>query len=757
MARRWIDCKTAVRRRRLITLSLLFGLWAGVGPAASRARAQEVRAGRGSYTLTAPAGMKLPPRKIYATPDVTGKMPTNDWWSSLAWEPFSSNHFAHPLAMRACKGGLRVSYPGPQIHATAKHVMASFRNELTLGHSSVAEFPDARVDGFDDWFVHVLQADGRRTMRTSYGHGSPFIYATYAGGGAEIRFDHKPAVWAGGAKTPALGVTVSGTHYGLFGPAGSTWSGLDGRTFVNTPNGKTYFSLAVLPDNRPPTLELFKRYAHSHVTATRVAWRYVPARGAVETTFSFTTKAREGSQSGTLFALYPHQWRTVTSSTKFLPHAYASVRGPMKLGAGSGFATVMRFGGVLPALPDAGKYDRARMAKYLADAAATRAKDPADTYWQGKAMGSLANLIPVARHAGKKDLAAQLRKTLRSRLENWLTAPGAQRKSERYFHYDKLWGTLIGQRPSYGSADQLNDHHFHYGYFIRAAAEIARTDKAWAADDAWGAMIKLLIRDVCSGRTAERLFPRLRCFDPYAGHSWASGHAKFGDGNNQESCSEAMNCWTGIILWGQATGDDKLRDLGIYLYATELTAINAYWFDVEGNLLPKGYDQTCAALVWGGKLDYATWFSGEPEHVHGIILLPIQSGSLYLGLYPQYVRRNLAGLAKLRGGYRWKHWHETLWMYEALADADKAMARFQAEPTKIPPRLRPHAYHWIATLQTLGHVDRTVTADCPIAMAFIKNAKRTYVACNMTDKPVTVRFSDGTTLPAPPGRFATKP
>jgi len=27
----------------------------------------------------------------------------------------------------------------------------------------------------------------------------------------------------------------------------------------------------------------------------------------------------------------------------------------------------------------------------------------------------------------------------------------------------------------------------------------------------------------------------------------------------------------------------------------------------------------------------------------------------------------------------------------------------------------------------------------------------------MTAKPTTVRFSDGTTLPAPPGRFVTKP
>ena len=60
------------------------------------------------------------------------------------------------------------------------------------------------------------------------------------------------------------------------------------------------------------------------------------------------------------------------------------------------------------------------------------------------------------------------------------------------------WGTLIGYPASYGSDVELNDHHFHYGYFIRAAAEVARRDPAWAEDENWGGMVKLLIRDIAS-------------------------------------------------------------------------------------------------------------------------------------------------------------------------------------------------------------------------------------------------------------------
>ncbi|MHC4505634.1 MAG: glycosyl hydrolase, partial [Planctomycetota bacterium] len=571
-----------------------------------------------------------------------------------------------------------------------------------------------------------------RRMRVTYAHGSPFVYALFDGGGASIRFDAPPRVWAGTGSAATLGVSVKGRHYGLFGPGGSTWSGLGGAAFVNDPRGKRHFSLAVLPDDRPETLRLFERYAHCHVVDTRVEWRYVPAASTVETTFAFSTKSYEGTERGTLFALYPHQW--LVTKHKLLPHTYASVRGPMKLGAGTGFATTMRFPGVLPALPPLkqgsgeGAYDNARLARYVEEAARKPFKNPPDTYWHGKVLGTMTNLIPVAEQTGRTEDAARLRDTLRSRLERWLAVP-TDGGRERCFMYDETWGTLIGHRSSFGSSKTLNDHHFHYGYFIRAAAEIARADRAWAADDEWGGMVKLLIRDIAGGDRSDALFPYLRCFDPYAGHSWASGSARFGDGNNQESCSEAMNAWTGIVLWGAMTNDTRLRDLGIYLYTTELH-------------------------VWGGKTDYATWFSGEPEHVHGIILLPIQSGSLYLGLYPEYVRRNLQGLARLRGGDRWKHWHEILWMYEALSDGEAAMRRFDSGADRIDPHARPHAYHWIGGLAAMGRLDATVAADSALYVVFRKGARRTYVVYNTQEKPRTVTFSDGFRLRAEGEGFA---
>jgi endoglucanase Acf2 len=432
----------------------------------------------------------------------------------------------------------------------------------------------------------------------------------------------------------------------------------------------------------------------------------------------------------------------------------------MKLGQGSGFATQVKFPGVLPSLPNAGGCDPARLATYL-NAEASQPDPPTkDTYWEGKHLGKLATLIPIAEQFGVKEAEATLRKKLKARLEHWFTAaaPDGQLKSRGLFYYNANWGALIGCPASYGSDTELNDHHFHYGYFAKAAAEIARRDPDWAADERWGGMVKLLIRDFASPDRKDPLFPFLRSFDPYAGHSWASGHARFGDGNNNESSSEAMNAWAGLVLWGEATGDRALRDLGIFLYTTEMTAIHEYWFDVHAENFPKGYTPSVVTMIWGGKGANGTWFSANPEMVHGINFLPMHGGSLYLGHYPDYVRKNYKALVEENKGTQWDAWADIIWMYLALADPKEALAQFEAREKGYPAEAgntKANTYHWLHTLNVLGHVDPTVTADTPLYAVFRKGSRQTYVAYNMAPSPRTVTFSDGFKLEAKERSFAT--
>jgi endoglucanase Acf2 len=741
-----------------------------------------VHVGPGSYSTRLPDGAKAPQSAIYRTANVRGPMPTNDWWSSLAWLPLSDVMYPHPLAVRAVGGGLRVYYPGPNITANKSAIfgfMAGESDDFIIGHSAVEKFTEARVDGFSDWFVDALFEQDGKKLRTSFGHGSPCVFVTIEGGNPTLAFGKEaPKIWAGSAKDAVLGISVKNRHYGIFAPSGSTWSDLAATKWTCDAKGKNYFTVAVLPDTKPQTLAQFERWAHNHVTDTHVEWSYDEKRSAVTTKFSFTTKAYEKStEAGTCYALYPHQWpnakATLTSMT------YDSVRGPMKLGAGTGFTTEMHYPGVMPSLPLAAKADKSKLSGFIADELKDKGRLTGDTYWLGKQLGKWATLIPLAEQAGDKAAADELATRIKASLENFFTATdagGALKKANAgLFHYDANWGTLIGYPASYGSDDQLNDHHFHYGYFIRAAGEIARRDPAWAAK--WGDMVRLLVRDIASPDHADKLFPFLRNFDPYAGHSWASGHARFADGNNNESSSEAMNAWYGLIEWSEATGDRALRDLGAWLFTTELEAIDDYWFDVTGQFHHKDFTPSVVTMIWGGKGANGTWFSGNPEMVHGINWLPVTGASLYLGRYPDYVRKNYAALmeenkaddekkaAKDGGktvpgdGRNWDAWSDIIWMYRALSDPADALAQFDARKPSLKPEggnSFANAYAWITSLETLGEVDRTITADAPSYAVFSKSGKRTHVAYNFGDKPRAVTFSDGVTLQCPAKNFAVK-
>ncbi len=87
-------------------------------------------AGAGSYWEGLPPGAKGPPGLIYRTEEARGAMPTNDWWSSLAWLPLSETMFPHPLAVKAVEGGLRVAYPGAALVAGAVAIMGGGGEDL---------------------------------------------------------------------------------------------------------------------------------------------------------------------------------------------------------------------------------------------------------------------------------------------------------------------------------------------------------------------------------------------------------------------------------------------------------------------------------------------------------------------------------------------------------------------------------------------------------------------------------------------------
>ncbi|MFI6577455.1 glycosyl hydrolase [Nocardiopsis sp. NPDC050513] len=747
-------------RARLGTLFALGALLCSVGVTVSAppASAADVPVGSGGYTEGLPAGAPGPsdldgtPVDPKVTDDFDGPAPTNEWWSSLIFQrypdnPYGENLFAHPLSFRPHSEGLEVGYPDQhRIVADGLKYEYPHTADLSLGVEGLAS-PDTRVADHGDWTVTPHWEGNGRTLRVTIGQGLPFAYADTAGGDARVAFTGAPEVWH--QDGPVVGASVNGRHYALFAPSGTAWS-RSGSTFTAATGASGHYSVALLPS--PDDLGTFAPYAHSFVTGSRVSYDHDPASATLTSTYRLETEPREGAGRGTLTALYPHHWQAATTPVTDL--SYVSPRGEMRVVEGTGFTTELTTQGILPSLPtvDAADHDRMRLLLDEVLAEQEHFPTPGDTYWDGKALGRLAQLVPIADSVGHTEARDALLSLVRSRLEEWLTAGG-----ERRFHYEPDWGTLLGYPDSFGAATEVNDHDFHYGYFVSAAAVVARYDADWAAEDAWGGMVRLLVRDVAETDPDSDMFPRLRSFSPYAGHGWASGHAGFAAGNNQESSSEGMHFAAATALFGSLTGDDELRDLGVYLHTTQASTVARYWQDHGGQTFPDDYPNDIAAMVWGDGADYRIWWNGTPEEHYGINYLPITAGSLYLGYDAAHAGRLDRSLED-RLGRRPETWRDIHWEHLALSDGPLALQRFEEQWSSYQPEAgesKPHTYQWVSTLAEVGTVDTSVTADTAHYAVFDDGDERTHVAFNPSDTPLTVTFSDGTRLRADPRSLAS--
>ena len=752
-------------RVHFCTLIFLFGL-IGMLPGTfatnwmvPEIHAQTVPVGAGSYRSTLPSNV-APPQLANgqaAVPKVSAgfsqKVQTNDFWSSLIYPFFGDPHsgllYAHPLALKAAADGMLFGYTTDPVYA-AQDYLFPFSHQLTVGVAGL-NAPNTTTESYGDWTVTARWESGSgsaaKEMLATFGHGLPYVYFEIAGGDALVKAQSSANVWYQQGET--LGITVSGKHYGVFAPEGSVWSG--SSSFQSDLNGKSYFSVALLPDNDPATLEMFRKRAYAFVTDSRVEWVYDEDTALLTTDYIYETELKEagnGNLNETLSALYRHQWLNLDSAglTALTGDTYVSPRGTMKLSAGNTFTTEIRFGGVLPALPDEGNYNPGQLLSFVQDVAA-QGLGTGPTYENGKAMARVANVIHIADQIGAVNERDNLLAKLKNRLEEWFTVGGPQQ-----YAYNAQWDVLTGFPSGYGADTQINDHHFHASYAIASAATIARFDPEWAAQDQWGGMVNLLIRDANGWDREDPLFPFLRSHDIYAGHSWAAGHGAFGDGNNQESSSESMNFASATLLWGEATGQQEIRDLGIFLYATEETAVHEYWFDVSNEVFPADYDKIAIGMVWGSKGVHSTWFGADPEFIHGINFLPITAASLYLGRYPEYVVQNYAEIVEERNGQP-VIWKDIMWQYLSLGDPDQALSYYLADPNYEPfdGESRAHTLHWLYNIKKMGRVDFDVHADIPTYAVFSDDQNdRTYVAYNSGTEDRLVTFSDGFSMTVGP-------
>ncbi|CCH42381.1 putative secreted protein [Wickerhamomyces ciferrii] len=172
-----------------------------------------------------------------------------------------------------------------------------------------------------------------------------------------------------------------------------------------------------------------------------------------------------------------------------------------------------------------------------------------------------------------------------------------------------------------------NDHHFHYGYFVHAAAVIGYVDAkqggSWAQDNKdW---VNSLVRDVANPTDDDSYFPVSRSFDWFAGHSWAAGLFTAGDGKNEESTSEDYNFAYGMKLWGNVIGDQSMEARGNLMISILAKSLNDYFlFSDDNDIQPNEIiGNKVSGILFDNKVDYTTWFGTNKEYIHGIHMLPI--------------------------------------------------------------------------------------------------------------------------------------
>ncbi|MDQ3397754.1 MAG: glycosyl hydrolase, partial [Deinococcota bacterium] len=705
----------------------------------------QVELGAGGYVTERPADIVDPPEDIYRGEGLTGPVPTNRWWSSLVWTAFSEPIYAGPLSYQAVPEGLALGYP--RMVADEDGFAMPFAADMVVGLEGFAA-EAARVVRYGDWTVEVSweeeAPDETRALYATLGQGLPYAYLQLAGGPVLVTFRVAPEVWL--ERPGALGITLEGRHYGLFYSGDLTLDGqsFGGRLDESDPYGM--LSVAALPEASEVALERFEAHAFTRPTGSRTTWQWLREEGVVEVTFALEHEPLGDSTMLPLMGLYPHQWKG--SDVALTPYHYETPRGVMKLAQTDRFSVRLPYTGVLPALPLA-EGDSDELRELLRDFIGGGLYFPLftgqtrmpDSYADGKSFGKLAALLPIAEQLGEAEAAETILAAIRDRLESWFT-PDAR----PLLYYHEPWGALIAAPTSHGLDYSLNDHAFHYGYFLQAAASVAERDPDWVAR--WGRVVELLVRDTAGGRD-DPMFPFLRALDPYPGHGWASGGGRYERGNNLESSSEAVNFAAGLIRWADAVGDNDLLELGVYLYATQVEAVWEYWFAYGGNF-PEGFPHTAIGILWSDGGAYTTWWTSDKEAVHGINFLPITASSLYLGRERDFVLENYRHMLV---GSRPHYWPDIALAYLALADPEEARALWNEDIRPEFGETRARLRHWLGSLAAYGLPEGSITADTPQYAVLERDGARAYLVYNPASDARQVRFSDGTVMDAVPGEL----
>ncbi|PRT55983.1 Endo-1,3(4)-beta-glucanase 1 [Wickerhamiella sorbophila] len=267
------------------------------------------------------------------------------------------------------------------------------------------------------------------------------------------------------------------------------------------------------------------------------------------------------------------------------------------------------------------------------------------TYTAGKILDKFAFIVLTASEILKSpSLSQQGLASLKEAIAPWLS----NTQLTPFIYDTRFKGVTSSADPNddYG-APYYNDHHFHYGYYVHAAAVIGLVDKKlggnWAEENKdW---VNSLIRDVANPSSSDTYFPVFRMFDFYHGHSWAAGLFESADGKNEESSSEDYHFAYAMKLWGQVIGDKSMEARGDLMLAIMKRSLALYYlYENNNNVEPAQIiPNRVPGILYENKIDHVTFFGTNPEYIQGIQMIPM-TGATGLIRSQEFVRQEWTSL-----------------------------------------------------------------------------------------------------------------
>jgi len=631
--------------------------------------------------------------------------PTNAWHTNLYLNQGNMPVITLPYVVQVRNTGIQLSYTNRVF--TAGYGYTVFINNFAIG---MRETINQRR--LLDWDILSATMIWSNTPPTTYNpdqvhygtransmivpivQGCPYMTSKWDGLTPVLSTSHAVLSVNGGTGQ------VSGTKFKVALNNGQTWLvyanpsitfNRDGNNLAATSTYRGTIRVAVMTS--PDQEAVLDQNAASVPIATKVGWTANGNNAVIQ--FDYITE----DDSAPLIMTLPHHRDMMTGVTYVMQNAYTTMKGRMSGVVSKSWKLNERLTPITWGAPRAipSQYVGAIRSALQAEQGLTQTAG--DTYFGGKNLAAMGRLALVADELGETAIATNIRGRLKASLERWFTSQTPDR-----LIYDRTWGGIISSngindRGADFGLGWYNDVHFHLGYFVYAAAVVAKEDQAWG--NQWATHVNDIVRGFANP-SQDASFPVTRMKDWYAGHSWASGLFEFGDGKNQESSSESINGYYGLYLWGLVRNNANLRDLGRVMLAQEIRTTNKYWhMDNRNNEV---YDQAfadngCVGILWGTKVDFATWFGNNIEFIVGIQMMPYtpiseeyMTPAWVNTVYPRLSTALTRTTPPLEAG-----WRGFIYMAQAVIDKTAAWNNINALNAWDNGNSRTNALYWVAT------------------------------------------------------------